>query len=192
VIVTFISVPHVAPEQPVPESDQVTPLFCESFCNVAVKAAVVETCTDVEVGLTPTEIGNGAAVTVIVAAADFVPSATDVAFSVTVAGAGTPAGAVYVADVVVTFVSVPQLAPEQPVPESDHVTPLFCESFCTAALKFAVVETCTESDVGLTETEIGGGPAVIVKVAVADFVPSLTDVAFIVTVAGVGTDAGAV
>jgi hypothetical protein len=97
-----------------------------------------------------------------------------------------------VTDVVVTFVSVPQLAPEQPVPESDHVTPLFCESFCTAALKFAVVETCTESDVGLTETKIGGGPAVIVKVAVADFVPSLTDVALIVTVAGVGTDAGAV
>ena len=95
------------------------------------------------------------------------------------------------ADVVVTFASVPQLAPEQPVPESDHVTPLFCESFCTAALKFAAVETCTELDVGLTETEIGGGPAVIVKVAVDDFVPSLKDVAFSVTVAGDGTAAGA-
>ena len=96
------------------------------------------------------------------------------------------------ADVVVTFVNAPHVAPEQPVPESDHVTPLFCESFCTAALKFAAVETCTESDVGLTETEIAGGPAVIVKIAVADFVPSLTDVAFSVTVAGDGTDAGAV
>ncbi len=190
-VVTFASVPHVAPEQPVPESDHVTPLFCESFCSVAVKAAVVDTCTEVEVGLTPTEIGNGAAVTVIVADADFVLSATDVAFSVMVAGVGTDAGAVYVADVVVTFVSVPHVAPEQPVPERDHVTPLFWESFCTAALKFAAVETCTESVVGLTETEIGAGPAVIVKAAVADFVPSVRDVAFSVTVAGDGTAAGA-
>ena len=92
-VVTLVSVPQVAPEQPVPESDHVTPLFCESFCNVAVKAAVVDTCTDVERGLTPTEIGNGAAVTEIVADADFVASATDVAFSVTVARAGTDAGA---------------------------------------------------------------------------------------------------
>jgi hypothetical protein len=93
--------------------------------------------------------------------------------------------------VVVTFVSVPHVAPEQPVPESDHVTPLFCESFCTAALKFAAIETCTESDVGLTETEIEGGPAMIVNVAVADLVPSVTDVAFSVIVAGDGTAAGA-
>jgi hypothetical protein len=94
VVVTFVSVPHVAPEQPVPESDHVTPLFCESFCSVAVKAAVVDTCTDDERGLTLTEIGSGAAVTVIVAVADFVPSATEVAFNVTVAGVGTDAGAV--------------------------------------------------------------------------------------------------
>jgi hypothetical protein len=94
VVVTFVNVPQLAPEQPVPESDQVTPLPCESFCNVAVKTAVVDTCTDVEVGLTPTEIGSGAAVTVIVADADFVPSAIAVAFSVTVAGVGTDAGAV--------------------------------------------------------------------------------------------------
>ena len=90
------------------------------------------------------------------------------------------------------MLSVPQVAPEQPVPESDHVTPLFSESFCTEALKLAVVETCTESDPGLTETEIGSGAAVTVIVADADFVPSATEVAFIVTVAGVGTDAGAV
>ena len=94
VVVTFVNVPQLAPEQPVPESDQVTPLPCESFCNVAVKAAAVDTCTDVERGLMPTEIGSGAAVTVIVAVPDFVPSATEVAFSVTVAGVGTDAGAV--------------------------------------------------------------------------------------------------
>jgi hypothetical protein len=192
VVVTFVSVPHVAPEQPVPESDHVTPLFCESFCNVAVKPAVVETCTESDPGLTETEIGSGAAVTVIVADADFVLSATEVAFSVTVAGVGTDAGAVYVVDVVVTLVSVPHVAPEHPVPESDHVTPLFCESFCSAAVKPAVVETCTDVERGLTPTEIGNGAGVTVIVADADFVPSATEVAVIVTVAGVGTDAGAV
>jgi len=34
-----------------------------------------------------------------------------------------------VAEVVVTLVSVPQDAPEHPLPESDQVTPLFCVSF---------------------------------------------------------------
>jgi hypothetical protein len=159
---------------------------------VTVKAAVVDTCTDVDVGLTPTEIGGGAAVTVMVADADFVPSATEVAFIVTVAVVGTAAGAVYVADVVVTFVSVPHVAPEQPVPESDHVTPLFCESFCSVAVKAAVVDTCTDVERGLTPTEIGNGAAVTVIVADADFVPSDTEVAFSVTVAGAGTAAGAV
>jgi len=192
VVVTFVNVPHVAPEQPLPESDHVTPLFCESFCTVAAKPAVVKTCTDVDVGLTPTEIGSGAAVTVMVADADFVESATEVAFSVTVAGVGTAEGAVYVTEVLVTFASVPHVAPEQPLPESDHVTPLFCESFCTVAVKPAVVKTCTGVDVGLTETEIGAGAAVTVMVADADFVPSATDVAFSVTVAGVGTAEGAV
>ena len=188
---TLVNVPQVAPAQPVPKRDHVTPLFCESFCTVALKFAVVETCTESDVGLTPTEIGSGTAVTVIVADADFVPSATDVAFSATVAGAGTNAGAVYVTEVVVTFVSVPQLAPEQPVPESAHVTPLFCESFCTVAVKPAVVKTCTDVDVGFTETEIGGGAAVTVMVADADFVESATEVAFSKTVAGVGTAGGA-
>ena len=167
-------------------------MFCESFSTDALKLAVVETCTESDPGFTETEIGDEAAVTVIVADADFVPSDTEVAFSVTVAGAGTAAGAVYVAEVVVTFVNVPHAAPAHPVPERDHVTPLFCESFCTAAVKAAVVETSTDVDVGLTPTEIGSGAAVTVIVADADFVPSATDVAFSVTAAGAGTDAGAV
>jgi hypothetical protein len=32
--------------------------------------------------------------------------------------------------------SVPQVAPLQPEPESAHVTPLFCPSFVTVAVKF--------------------------------------------------------
>jgi len=63
---------------------------------------------------------------VIVADADFVGSATEVAVSVTVGGAGTAAGAVYLpwAGPVVAP-NVPQVAPVQPAPESDHVTLAF-------------------------------------------------------------------
>jgi len=42
------------------------------------------------------------------------------------------------------------------------------------------------------ETEMGTGPALMVMVAGADFVTSATEVAVSVTVAGVGTAAGAV
>ena len=192
VVVTLVSVPQVAPLHPAPESDQLTPLFCVSFCTEAVKLAPVDTCTVSVVGLTDTEMAGGAAVTVITAAADFVPFATEVAVSVTVAGVGTVAGAVYVTELVVTLVSVPQVAPLHPAPESDQLTPLFCESFCTEAVKLAPVETCTEPVVGLTETKIAGGAAVIVRTAAADFVPFATEVAVSVTVAGVGTAAGAV
>jgi hypothetical protein len=94
VVVTLLSVPHVAPEQPAPETDQVTPLFCESFCTEAVKLAAVETCREVDAGLTETTMGSGAEVIVTLAALDFVASLTDVAVRVTVAGDGTPAGAV--------------------------------------------------------------------------------------------------
>ena len=94
VVVTLVSVPHVAPEHPAPERDQVTPLFCESFCTEAVKLADVETCTDVLAGLTETEIARGADVMVTLATFDFVVSETEVALMVTVAGEGTLAGAV--------------------------------------------------------------------------------------------------
>jgi hypothetical protein len=88
------NVPHVFPEQPAPVNVQFTPLFCASFCSVAVKDCVpTSACTLLAVGETATTIA-GAVVTVIVAAADFVPSATEVAVSVTLAGEGTLAGAV--------------------------------------------------------------------------------------------------
>jgi len=83
-------------------------------------------------GDTETEIG-GAAATVMVALADFVESASEAARSVTVAGAGTAAGAAYVTEVVVALVRVPHVTPEQPAPERDHVTPLLKVSFWSAA-----------------------------------------------------------
>ena len=77
--------PHVAPEHPAPESDQVTPLFCASLETVGVNCCVAETATDAEVGATLTATGG---VTVIVVEEFFVLSATDVAVSVTVFGVG--------------------------------------------------------------------------------------------------------
>jgi hypothetical protein len=63
--------------------------------------------------------------TVIVAEAVLVVSATDFAVRATVAGDGTAVGAVYVTEVVVTLERVPQVAPEHPAPLNAQVTPLF-------------------------------------------------------------------
>ncbi len=89
--------------------------------------------------------------------------------------------------------SVPHAAPLQPAPERVQFTPLFWESFCRVAVKFEVMPTCTLAVLGDTVTTIGGGGAgVMLMLAVADFVPSATEVAVTVTLAGLGTLAGAV
>jgi len=62
----------------------------------------------------------------------------------------------------------------------------------TVAANCCCFVTAREAEVGLMETEMGTGPALMVMVAGADFVPSATEVAVSVTVAGVGTAAGAV
>jgi hypothetical protein len=155
--VTFVNVPQAAPVHPEPDSVQLTPLFAGSFCTVAVKPVDCDTCTDAAVGFTVTEIGGGSVVIVMVALADFVLSAIDAARSVTVAGLGALAGALYVTDVVVTFVKVPQAAPVHPTPDSVQLTPLFAESFCTVAVKPVDCEVCRLAKVGETETAIGSG-----------------------------------
>jgi hypothetical protein len=92
-VVVADSVPHGAPLQP-PDNAQVTPLVALSFATVAVKFALVPTGTLAVVCDRVTLIGAAAAVTVIVADETFVPSATDVAVSVTLGGLGTLVGAV--------------------------------------------------------------------------------------------------
>ena len=84
------------------------------------------------------------------------------------------------------------MEPKHPPPESDQVTPLFCESFCTEAVKLFAVETCTKAVAGLTETAMARGAAVIVTFAAFDFVGSETELAVMVTAADEGTLAGAV
>jgi hypothetical protein len=142
------SFPQAAPEQLPPESVQLTPLFCASLLTVAVKFFVPPgACTLAAVGDTPTEIAAALA-TVIVATTDFDTSATEVAVSVTVAGDGIVAGAVYVIAIpegLVDAESVPHLVPVHPAPDNAHVTPLFCVSFATVAVNCAVAEVTTEA-----------------------------------------------
>lgn len=83
---------------------------------------------------------------------------------------------------------MPHVAPLQPAPLKVQLTPLFCASFVTVAVKPCVRLTVTLADVGATETAIAGA---IVIVAEALLVVSATEVAFNVTVAGDGTEAGA-
>ena len=87
------NVPQVAPAQPAPVSVHATPLFSASFCTVAEILCVLPVCIEAVAGFTLT-VTTAAKVTVIVVVTDLVVSATDVAFAVIVAGAGTTAGAV--------------------------------------------------------------------------------------------------
>jgi hypothetical protein len=188
------NLPHEPPLQPAPDNDQLTPLFCESLATVAAKFCVPLTETVVDVGDSVTMITGPAGVTVIVAAADFVPSATDVAVSVTFAGVGTVPGAVYVTaapDALLVVESVPQVDPLQP-PDKAQVTPLVALSFATAAVKFALAPTITLAVVCDRATLIGAAAAVTVIAPDETFVPSATDVAVTVTLGGLGTLAGAV
>ena len=187
------SLPQVAPMQPGPASVQVTPLPCKSFVTVAINACVpLPACTLAAEGATVTPMVAVGVVMVIVAADVRTGSVTEVAVSVTFAGEGALEGAVYVMDeplLLEVAERVPHAAPVQPAPERTQVTPLFCESLETLALKLAVCPACTEAVAGVTATEIG---AVIVTVAEELLLASATAVAVTVTVAGAGMLAGAV
>jgi hypothetical protein len=108
--------------------------------------------------VTLTPVGGGpAAVTVIVADADFVPSLTDVAVSVTVAGLGTVAGPVYVTAVPDALL-VGDTAPHAPAVAHDaaHVTPFAALSLLTVAVKLCVPLAATDAVAGATVTVIPG------------------------------------
>jgi hypothetical protein len=177
------------------DTSHVTPAPLGSLATVAVSVATWPTTNPPAFGVIVTVIPPAAAIAiVIVALADFVVSVTDVAVSVTVAGLGTLPGAVNVIGVPDALLGVdkfPHAAPVQPEPVSVQVTPLFAESPVTVAVKVVAAFKATVAVVCDSVTEIPAG-VVIVMVADPDFVPSLTEVAAIVTVAGFGTVAGAV
>jgi hypothetical protein len=92
-LVAGATAPQAAPLHPLPVTAQITPLFPESLATVAVKGWVPFTVTFAVLPDNVTAIGAAPAVTMIVATADFVASATDVAVSWTIAMAGTIPGA---------------------------------------------------------------------------------------------------
>jgi hypothetical protein len=182
-------VPQEAPLHPVPDTVHITPLFCASLLTVAANCIVFVTFTEAVVGDTLT--ATAAEVNLIVVVALLVASAIEVAVRVTAAGDGTTAGALYVTALVVAADSVPQAAPLHPVPEIDQLTPLFCGSFVTVAVKFCVpIPASTLGFAGAITTPITG-TAVTVITAVPVLLPSAIEVAVRVTVAGDGTTAGA-
>jgi hypothetical protein len=76
--------PHAAPVQFAPDTDHITPRFCASFVTFAANVWVIPPVARFAVpGVTDT-LGGVDAVSEIAAAADFVPSATEVAVSVIV------------------------------------------------------------------------------------------------------------
>src|SRR6266480_2777062 len=169
----------------------VTPLTCQVtavllvFCTVAVNCCVPPAPTVAATGEIVT-LTTAVGVMVTCAEADFVGSAWDTAVTVTMAGFGTTAGAVYRPELdIVPTVALPP------------VTPLTCQVtavllvFCTVAVNCCVPPAPTVADTGeiVTRTTAAG---VMVTCAEADFVGSAWDTAVTVTVAGFGTTAGAV
>jgi hypothetical protein len=187
------SVPQVAPAHPAPVSVHATPLFSGSFVTVAVRLCVWLVWTEAAVGFTLMPAGGGATIVIVVSVV-LLTSATALAVTVTVAGEGTAAGAVYVIaapEALEVPDKVPQVAPEQPAPVSVHATPLFNGSFCTVAVMLCEWLVCTEAAVGFTLIPTGGGATTVIVVSVVLLV-SATALAVTVTVAGEGTAAGAV
>jgi hypothetical protein len=134
--------PHGAGEQ---ETVQLTPLFEASLETVAVNWLFAPGATVALEGATVTVSGpETAAGTVIVAEADFDPSVTDVAVSVTVSVlGGAVVGAAYVVGVPLAVdvgETLPQGAVEQ---ETLQLTPSFAESFTTIAVNCAVAPAAT-------------------------------------------------
>ncbi|MGH9208426.1 MAG: hypothetical protein ACRD1G_18045, partial [Acidimicrobiales bacterium] len=91
--------------------------------------------------------GPPAAVTVTLADADLVISACETAATVTVAGLGTAAGAVYSPDVE----TVPTVALPPVTPFTCQVTAVLLVPV-TVAVNCCVVPTCTDAEVGAIET----------------------------------------
>jgi hypothetical protein len=173
-VTVMVAVPADAPavktpaELIVPElADQAMDLFATVPCTVALNCCVAPARMLAVGGVTVIEVTVGA-LTVIVADADLVGSATLVAVTF-----ATPD---------VDAVKRPLAVIEPPV--ADQVTDLFAIVPCTVAVNCCVAPVRREGAAGLTETELTTGAATVM-VAVADLVVSATLVAVIVAVPAV-------
>jgi hypothetical protein len=90
----------------------------------------------------------------------------------------------------VVLFRVPQAALVQPAPERLQVTAWLAAAGLTVAVNCCVPVIWSVATVGETETPVGAGMSVIV--AEADLLLSAAEVALRVSVAGLGTFAGAV
>ena len=138
-------VPQLLPEHPVPLTLHVTAVLDEPVM-LAWNCSVVPTVTMVVVGEIVTTTGT---IIVTVAFPVVVPSATDVAVTVTWAGLGTLDGAVYKPLEVMN----PQADPEQPAPCRVHVTAVFAVPV-TFAVNCCVLFVATCTVLGVTATPI--------------------------------------
>lgn len=129
--------------------------------TVAANCWVALVCRAADFGLIETPTGGALVVTVIVALALFVPSATLVALTVYVPAV---VGAVY--------------SPELEIDpwDADQVTTVFVVPV-TVALNCCVAPVCNATELGTTETARVGGEAITVTVAVPDWVGSAVLVA---------------
>jgi hypothetical protein len=130
------SVPQVAPEQPAPVNAHVTPLFWESFATVAVKVVVFVVCTEAVVLFRVTAIAAAVALIFTCADALLLLCAWETAVTVTVAGEGTVAGAVYIPAALI----VPCVESPPATPFTCHVTAVL-DVLKTVAVNGLVVPT---------------------------------------------------
>src|SRR6202020_425690 len=170
------TVPHEAPEQPLPATLQVTAVFVV-LVTLAANCCVLVATTCALVGEMVTATGGRM---VTLAEADLEESATEVAVTLTCAGFGTEPGAAYKP----LDETVPHAAPEQPVPLTAQVTAVFVV-FTTVAVNCCVLPATIWAVVGEMLTAMGGR---MVIVAEPDFSGFATDVAVTVTTAGFGTE----
>jgi len=155
------TVPQVAPLQPAPESAQVTPAFALSFATVAVNACVSPTVTLAVVSESVNAQRRRARVTVTVAVPFFVPSAIEVAVTVTVATRHARRRGVSHRRPrrAACHRSAPHGRRVQPAPDTPQVTPLLVLSLATVAVNACVSPACTDAVPGATVTPITGSGA---------------------------------
>lgn len=180
-----LTVPQDEPLQPAPCTLQVTAVF-EVPTTDASNFSVAPATTEVLLGVTVTTTEG---IMVTTADADLLASAMLVATTLTLAGEGGTAGALYTAEFEL-LESVPQEDPLQPAPVKLHATPVFDVPVTVAVNEFSPA-VGTEALVGLMLIATAVASATVMF-AEADLVGSATLVTVTRSVAGEGMLAGGV
>jgi hypothetical protein len=181
----LLTVPQDEPLHPAPCTLHVTAVF-EVPATDAFNCSVAPATTEVLLGVTVTTTEG---IMVTIAEADLLASAMLVATTLTLAGVGGTAGALYTAEFEL-LESVPQEAPLHPEPVKLHATPVFDVPVTVAVNEFSPA-VGTEALVGLMLMATAVA-STTVMFAEADLVGSATLVTVTRSVAGEGMFAGGV